>query len=113
MNEKGTDRAAAAAEAILEENRLIAERRAKLAALRQKGIAFPNDFRRTACAGDLHAAHAQDAAEALEQKAIRVKVAGRIMARRIMGKVSFVTLADPTGRIQLFLQRDGLPEGQY
>ncbi|MDQ2639314.1 MAG: lysine--tRNA ligase [Pseudomonadota bacterium] len=96
-----------------DENKLIAERRAKLAALRGQGIAFPNDFRRTHHAGDLHQAHAGDTTEQLEQQAIPVAVAGRMMAKRIMGKASFATIADPSGRIQLFLQMASLPEGVY
>ncbi len=96
-----------------DENKLIAERRAKLAALREKGIAFPNDFRRTHYAGDLQAAHAVATAEELEARAIPVVVAGRMMAKRIMGKASFATISDPTGRIQLFLQMASLPEGVY
>src|SRR5690606_11095740 len=95
----------------VDEHRLIAERRHTLAALREQGIAFPNDFRRTHYAGDLHAAHAEASAEQLEAQAIPVKVAGRMMATRVMGKASFATIADPGGRIQLFLQRASLPEG--
>jgi lysyl-tRNA synthetase class 2 len=102
-----------AAEAPQDENKLIAERRAKLAALREQGSAYPNDFRRTHLAGDLHAAHAQATAEQLEQQAIPVMVAGRMMAKRVMGKASFATIADPSGRIQLFLQMAALPAGVY
>src|SRR5687768_13870784 len=76
-----------------DENFLIAERRAKLAALREQGIAFPNDFRRADYAGDLQAQYAdveQWGAEALEAKPHRVAVAGRILLKRVMGKASFV-----------------------
>jgi lysyl-tRNA synthetase, class II len=93
-----------------DENRLIAERRAKLAAIRAQGVAFPNDFRRTDFAGDLHAAHVDSTAEQLEPAGITVTVAGRMLAKRVMGKASFATLADPTGKIQLFLQAASLPE---
>ena len=96
-----------------DENKLIAERRAKLAAIRGQGVAFPNDFRRTHFAGELHAAHKVTTGEELEQQAIPVTVAGRMMAKRIMGKASFATLADPTGQIQLFLQAAALPAGVY
>jgi lysyl-tRNA synthetase class 2 len=96
-----------------DENKLIAERRAKLAGLREQGIAFPNDFRRTHYAGDLHAAHAEATAEQLEQQGIPVVVAGRMLAKRVMGKASFATIADPTARIQLFLQMASLPAGVY
>src|SRR5688572_6038105 len=95
-----------------DENRLIAERRAKLAALRGEGnVAFPNDFRRADYAGDLQAQYAdaeQWTAEALEANAPRVAVAGRILLKRVMGKASFVQIQDESGRIQLFLQSNAL-----
>ena len=94
-----------------DENHLIAERRAKLAALREQGIAFPNDFRRADYAGDLQAQYAdaeQWNGEALEAKAHRVAVAGRILLKRVMGKASFVQIQDESGRIQLFLQSNVL-----
>jgi lysyl-tRNA synthetase, class II len=93
-----------------DENHLIAERRAKLSTLRAQGMAFPNDFRRTHLAGELHAVHDQATAEQLETRAIEVTVAGRMMAKRVMGKASFATLADPSGSIQLFLQATALPD---
>ena len=96
-----------------DENSLIAERRAKLTALRGQGIAFPNDFRRTDYAGDLQTQY-DDAdlwtAEALEGAGRRVKLAGRLMAKRVMGKASFVQIQDESGRIQLFLQSNALGE---
>ncbi len=96
-----------------EEHALIAERRAKLARLREGGQAFPNDFRRNALAGSLHAAYGERDNESLENEGIEVRVAGRMMAKRVMGKASFAPLEDSTGRIQLFLQRDALPDGVY
>src|SRR5690606_24996936 len=96
-----------------EENRLIAERREKLRALRDAGPVFPNDFRRDALADDLHGMYGHMDAEHLEQENIRVHVAGRMMLKRVMGKASFVQLQDESGRIQVFLQRDDLPEGVY
>ncbi len=96
-----------------DENALIAQRRTKLTALRKAGNAFPNDFRRDAIAGELHAEYDEHDNEALEVSPIRVKVAGRLMAKRIMGKASFAQLQDMSGRIQLFLQRDSLAEGVY
>lgn len=96
----------------LDENKLIAQRREKLAALRE-GIAFPNDFRRDSLAERLQERYGEDEAGALQEKDIRVKVAGRLMAKRIMGKASFAQIQDMSGRIQLFLQRDALPEGVY
>ena len=101
-----------------EENKLIAQRREKLTALRaatneQGGTAFPNDFRRDALSGDLLAHYQDKTREELEAAGIRVAVAGRMMAKRIMGKASFAQLQDMSGRIQLFVQRDSLPEGVY
>src|ERR1700689_552256 len=93
-----------------DENHLIAERRAKLAKLRERGIAFPNDFRRNALAGDLLTAYGQKSAEALETSAIRVSVAGRMRVKRVMGKASFVKIEDSSGAIQLFLQQSALGE---
>ena len=90
-----------------DDNALIAERRAKLAALRGQGIAFPNDFRRDAYADDLQAEYADAerwTGEALEAAGRRVALAGRLLAKRIMGKAAFAQIQDLGGRIQLFLQ---------
>ncbi len=96
-----------------DENKLIAERRAKLVALRERGNAHPNDFRRDALAADLHARYDASENEVLEVNPVRVTVAGRMMAKRVMGKASFISIQDMSGRMQLFLQRDALPEGGY
>lgn len=88
-------------------------RREKLATLRQKGNAFPNTFRRDSLAGDLHQQYENEDGEVLKEKAIPVSVAGRIMTRRKMGKASFITLQDMSGKIQLYVARDLLPEGVY
>jgi len=96
-----------------DENSLIAQRRSKLDALRKDGNAFPNDFRRNAVAGELHAEYGDKDNDALESEPVRVNVAGRLMAKRVMGKASFIQLQDMSGRIQIFLQRDSLPEGVY
>ena len=90
-----------------DENHLIAERRAKLAKLRERGTAFPNDFRRDALAGDILTAYGEKSGEALDAAAIRVRVAGRMRAKRVMGKASFAKLEDSSGAIQLFLQHLG------
>ncbi|MCG8427741.1 MAG: OB-fold nucleic acid binding domain-containing protein, partial [Chromatiales bacterium] len=100
-------------EEILDENKLIAQRREKLNQIRERGVAFPNDFRRDHIAADLHAQYEAKSAEELEALALRVKVAGRMMSRRIMGKASFAHIQDMSGKIQLFVQRDALPEGFY
>ncbi len=96
-----------------DENRLIAERRAKLAALREKGIAFPSDFRRNVMAGELQAEYENKSKEELEAEPVRVKVAGRMMAKRVMGKASFIQLLDQSGRIQLYVQRDAIGPELY
>jgi lysyl-tRNA synthetase class 2 len=91
-----------------DENHLIAERRAKLARLREHGFSFPNDFRRNALAADLLLAYGDRSAEALDAEPIRVSVAGRMRAKRIMGKASFARIEDGSGAIQLFLQQQPL-----
>jgi lysyl-tRNA synthetase class 2 len=96
-----------------EENRLIAERRAKLARLRERGTAFVNDFRRDSLAGELVAAYANHAAATLQNEHVGVRVAGRMLAKRVMGKNAFVELQDGSGRIQLFVQRTVLGEDLY
>ena len=93
--------------------KLVDERRAKLTALREKGNAFPNDFRRTHLAGALHAEHVEAANETLEATPIKVSVAGRMVLKRVMGKASFVTLQDMSGRIQLYVTRDEVGEAVY
>jgi lysyl-tRNA synthetase class 2 len=89
-----------------DENQIVAERRAKLAALRAQGIAFPNDYRREHLAGDLQHAYGAMSKEELEGHAIRVAVAGRMMLKRVMGKASFATLQDMSGRIQVYVSND-------
>ncbi len=99
-----------AAVTAADENKLIAERRQKLAALRARGPAFPNDFKRDAHAGDLAASFGDKPAEWFEAHPMRVRVAGRMLAKRDMGKSSFVRLEDSTGHSQLFLQANRLGE---
>ena len=89
-----------------DENQIIAERRAKLAALRERGSAYPNDFRRSALAADLHAAHDAKSNNELETAHVEVAVAGRMLFKRVMGKASFTTLQDMSGRIQLYVTND-------
>src|SRR5690625_7025168 len=97
----------------LDENKLIAQRREKLSALRDSGNPFPNDFRRNALAGELQKQYAEATAEQLETEPVRVAVAGRMMAKRVMGKASFSQIQDMSGRIQLFLRSNDLPDGVY
>ena len=97
----------------LSENDLILQRRAKLNALRKKGIAYPNTFRRDSLSGDLRNQYKEASKEELEEKSIQVTVAGRIMLQRIMGKASFITIQDMEGQIQAYIRSNDLPEGQY
>jgi len=95
----------------LDENQIIAERRAKLAELRKRGNAFPNDFDRKDLAADLHAAHGAKSNEELEAEAVHVAVAGRMLLKRVMGKASFASIQDLSGknldgRIQLYITND-------
>jgi len=98
---------------LSDENKLIAVRREKLAAIKEQGNAYPNDFRRDSYAKNLAEQYDQFDKETLAEKAIPVKLAGRLMAKRVMGKASFAHIQDMTGRIQLYVQRDALPEGIY
>jgi lysyl-tRNA synthetase class 2 len=97
----------------VDENKLIAERRGKLDVLRDDGNAYPNDFRRNALAGQLHQTFEGHEDDALREEHVAVSVSGRMMAKRVMGKASFVKLQDRSGQIQLRLERDRLPEGVY
>jgi lysyl-tRNA synthetase class 2 len=89
-----------------EENKLIDERREKLKALRAKGGAYPNDFRPKDLARDLTARFAEKSKEALEQEKPAASIAGRMMLKRVMGKVTFATLQDMSGRFQIYVSND-------
>ena len=93
---------------VVDEHQIIAERRAKLARLREAGPAFPNDFKPNAQAADLHAKYDDEEKEALDALALDVKIAGRMMLKRVMGKASFATLQDSTGRIQIYVTNDAV-----
>lgn len=100
-------------DAALDENRLIAERREKLHALKAETIAFPNDFRPNTNAAVLHERFADDDTETLAEVDETFALAGRMLAKRVMGKIAFVKVQDGTGAIQFVIQRDNLPEGLY
>ena len=89
-----------------EENKLIEERREKLKVLRAEGIAYPNDFRRGDFSASLFRAHGEKTKEDLEKEKIPATVAGRMVLKRVMGKASFATLQDQSGRIQLYISND-------
>jgi lysyl-tRNA synthetase class 2 len=100
------------------ENQLILERREKLKAIRQqqaegRGAAFPNDFKPADRAADLFAAHAGQTPEGLIEQGAIAKVAGRMMLKRVMGKASFATLQDSTGRIQIYIKGEDVGEALY
>lgn len=101
-----------------DENSIIAERRAKLAAIREQGVAFPNDFRPEHKAADLHARYGELDNEQLEAQPVKVTVAGRMMLKRVMGKASFATVQDASGpkadgRIQLYITNDNAGEATH
>ena len=91
-----------------DENHLIEERRKKLENLKEKGINYPNSFRRSNLAKALIDEYSQFEKDELAKKGISVSIAGRIMLKREMGKASFSTIQDMTGRIQLYLRQDAL-----
>ena len=96
-----------------DDNRLITERKSKLATLREQGNPFVNDFKPQDSAKNLVEVYNSLTKENLDEQAIEVCVAGRMMLKRVMGKASFAQLQDSTGRIQLFVTRDELVEGFY
>lgn len=98
---------------LQEDNQIVAERRAKLKAIRARGIAYPNDFRRKDLAQALQEQYAGLDPDALETGAIGVAVAGRMMLKRVMGKVSFATIQDGSGRIQLYISNNDAGEAVH
>ena len=101
-----------------DENKLIAERREKLKALRESSkasgsVAFPNDFKPANRALPLVQTYGDKDAQALDAEAVTVSVGGRMMLKRVMGKASFATVQDATGRIQAYITRDAVGEDVY
>ncbi len=96
-----------------DENTLIAQRREKLSALRERGNPFPNDFRRKQEAADLLSGYAEKDPAYFDDNTVEVSVAGRMLVKRVMGKASFCKIQDSSARIQLFLQRDALGVDAY
>src|ERR1700675_5083342 len=89
-----------------EDNKRVDERRERLKALRAAGNAYPNDFGRKDLAFDLQHKHAEKTKEQLGSEAVAASVAGRMMLKRVMGKASFATLQDGSGRIQIYVSND-------
>lgn len=102
-----------AAAQIVEENHIVAGRREKLDKLRAVGNAFPNTFRRDTLAEHLHGCYATRDAASLEAETTEFRLAGRMMAKRGQGKVSFVEIQDSSGRIQLFVQLNAVGAEVY
>ena len=98
---------------LQDENHVIAERREKLKAIRSAGVAFPNDFKPEHLAEILHAEYGALENEALDAQAVTVKIAGRMMLKRVMGKASFATVQAKSGRIQLFISKENIGEDVY
>ncbi|MDH5299997.1 MAG: lysine--tRNA ligase [Gammaproteobacteria bacterium] len=107
MSDKQTE------ELQLDENTIIAQRREKLAQVRNEGIAFPNDFRRNVTAGELLVEYQNHTKEQLETTPVRVTIAGRMMTRRVMGKAAFCHLQDMSGQMQVYVARDMIGESVY
>ena len=100
-------------ETQVDENRHIALRREKLGQLRDKGQAYPNQFKRTDFAGPLIADYEDLTREQLEEKAVEVSFAGRMMFQRVMGKASFAQLRDMSGTMQIFVQGNAVGAETY
>ena len=98
---------------VQDENQLIALRREKLGEMREAGVAFPNDFKREFYAADLHKKYEEFEKPWFNDNEVRVSVAGRIMLKRVMGKASFITISDTSGRIQVYAQIKLLGEEVY
>ena len=107
------DNPSSAATPVLDENHVIATRREKLDKLRAAGQAFPNTFRRDTLAEHLHGMFGGRDAASLESETTEFRLAGRLMAKRGQGKVSFVEMQDSSGRIQLFVQMNAIGAETY
>ncbi|MFM8339734.1 MAG: OB-fold nucleic acid binding domain-containing protein, partial [Fluviibacter sp.] len=98
---------------VQDDNQLVAERREKLRQWRETGTAYPNDFERQNTAAKLIEHYDGKTPEELDGMPISVSVAVRIMLKRVMGKASFLTIQDVSGRIQLYVTRDKVGEDVY
>ncbi|MBT5189114.1 MAG: lysine--tRNA ligase [Proteobacteria bacterium] len=96
-----------------DDNEQVVQRREKLSVLRETTNPFPNDFRRDAKAADLLKRFGAHEVETLESEVVSLSLAGRLMTKRVMGKAAFAHVRDESGDIQIYAQRDSLPEGIY
>ncbi len=101
------------ASAAVDENQIIGERRAKLSRLRETGVAFPNDFVPSDRARSLSQNHGDKSRDQLEAQPVQVQIAGRMMLKRVQGKASFATVQDASGRIQLYINDEGVGEATH
>ena len=90
----------------LSELDVLALRKKRLDEWRKSGDAYPNDFRRSNLAAEVLSLHQAKEKIELEEQKISVSVAGKVVLRRIMGKASFITLQDSSGRVQLYVRQD-------
>jgi len=101
----------------LQENSQMTLRKEKLQTLADQndGISHPNSFRRNVVSACLQSSYAEPTKQELEdiEDKHHYKITGRVVLRRVMGKASFITLQDMAGRIQAYLKKSDLPEGQY
>lgn len=107
------DASAAPDDSPVDENQIVALRKSKLADLRTRGNAFPNDFRRQHTAAELHAAHDAKTKPELEETRVETAVSGRIMLSRGQGKASFLTLQDVSGKIQIYVRQNDVGAEVY
>ncbi|PXF63256.1 lysine--tRNA ligase [Kangiella spongicola] len=98
---------------VVDVNEQITLRKEKLAEKRKQGVAFPNDFRRDSLAANIAEEFGDKEKPELEEIGKKVKVAGRIMLFRNMGKASFITIQDMSGRIQSYVRKDQVGEDVY
>ena len=96
-----------------DDNEQVVQRREKLSVLRETTNPFPNDFRRDAKAADILERFGAHEADTLESEGVSLSLAGRLMTKRVMGKAAFAHVRDESGDIQIYAQRDSLPEGIY
>ena len=113
MSDAQNSKTANEAASVQDENHVIAERREKLKTIREKGVAFPNDFKPEHAAQSLHDSYDALEGETLEAQALHVAIAGRMMLKRVMGKASFATVQDKSGRIQVFITKENIGEETY
>ncbi len=94
----------------VDESEVYHIRKQKLAELRSEGFNFPNQFRREHLADELMKKYSDFEKEPLAQQRVKVAVAGRIVLKRIMGKASFFHIQDVSGRMQIYIRANDLPE---